>query len=79
MWQRTIVGIIATALIAAASVFGVRALHSMHSAVMPPVVSVEDRQQKPDEMRKIAPATAEGPGSGFFIGTGDGGNGHYTK
>jgi len=28
---------------------------------------------------KIVPAKAEGPGTGSFIGTGDGGNGFYAK
>jgi hypothetical protein len=31
------------------------------------------------ETTKISPAKAEGPDPGFFIGTGDGGNGFFSK
>ena len=78
MRQRAIIGIIATALTATVFVFGFRALQSAYSTAAQPRVNVAARQQEPDVM-KIVPATVEGSGGRFFVGTGDGGNGAYTK
>jgi hypothetical protein len=79
MRQRIIVGVSATVLIATLSVVAVRALQSRHPAAAQPDINGEARQQSQEKTMKIVPATADGPGGGFFIGTGDGGNGYYTK
>jgi hypothetical protein len=79
MRTRIIVGFIAIALVTVGSVFGVRAaLHSTHSAA-PRVHGTEARQEKAVQTMKIVPATADSHRGSFFVGTGDGGNGSYTK
>jgi hypothetical protein len=78
MRQRIIVGIGATALVAALSVVGVRAVQLRNPAVVQHL-NPDARQLTTESMMKIVPAAAEGPGGSFFIGTGDGGNGSYTK
>jgi hypothetical protein len=80
MRTRIIVGFIAIAFATVGSIFGVRAaLHSTHSKAAPRHVKAEARPQKTVETMKIVPATAEGHRGSFFNGTGDGGNGAYTK
>jgi hypothetical protein len=76
--QRNIIAVIATALIVAGSVAGVRALLS--SRPSPAQVRANIVRELPAlETTKISPAKAEGPDPGFFIGTGDGGNGFFSK
>jgi hypothetical protein len=76
--QRIIIAVIATALIVAASVAGVRTLLSSQPA--PAMVRANVARELPAlETTKISPAKAEGPDPGFFIGTGDGGNGFFSK
>jgi hypothetical protein len=78
MRQRIIVGIIAATLVAALSLAGIRALQLRNPSVVPHF-KAEAREITTEKMMKIVPVTAEDTGGGFFIGTGDGGNGSYAK
>ncbi len=77
--HRTIVGIIAITLIAVASVVGVSALQPARTAITQSQLIGKIPRQKSDETMKIVPSIVEGKGGSFFIGTGDGGNGYYTR
>jgi hypothetical protein len=69
-----VIAVIAIAMIVAASVAGVRALLlSQPTPVQVRAVVASDLPER--EIRRITPAKAEGPDAGFFVGTGDGGNG----
>jgi hypothetical protein len=69
---------IAVAFGAIAFTFGVRALRLPQAA--PKQIEREaDREQPASKSMKIVPAKAEGPGAGFFVGTGDSGNGFFRQ